>query len=204
MSPLFTTAPAPCKRNNWLVHLLSRAKYSSRRTKTGGKAEDERESSAGGVWCSSFFPARKKVFTRRSLIVHVTHEQSPIYWSCSSTILQLNRDKKKKKPQNTMKASIWAYQTCSGICAKNITWFTKKKSHMHKQTWTPCKAKINLALSCFQVIYLSTVEGRKVYAPRFECVGNQSLLLPASLCTLRGLQNSKWDTHTCARSTAPL
>ena len=57
MSTLFTTAPGPCKRNNWLVHLLSRAKYSSRRTKTGGKAKDERASSTGSVcWrFSSFF-----------------------------------------------------------------------------------------------------------------------------------------------------
>lgn len=33
MSTLFTTAPELGKRNNWLVHLLSPAKYSSRRTK---------------------------------------------------------------------------------------------------------------------------------------------------------------------------
>lgn len=35
MSTLFTTAPEPCKRNNWLVHLLSWAKYSSRQTWKG-------------------------------------------------------------------------------------------------------------------------------------------------------------------------
>lgn len=52
MSTLFTTAPRPCKRNNWSAHLLSWAKYSFCRTKNGGKVKDERESSASESVCA--------------------------------------------------------------------------------------------------------------------------------------------------------